>query len=378
MARMDKVGEAVSNAWRNPRRRGGSEEMKAGDPMALALIDGAPASLDAAVAEAARVLAASAAPVLAHIGADVEGAREAVLLAECIGASLDHAASDALFADLDPIRETGAMLTTPLEAAVRADLALVVGRYPGDLAWLGRPARPYGEDIPRKVIALAATPPVPGATAYDAGEGATLLGFIAAVRARVKGRRLASAPPSVELLAAALQQAKFGVALWSAAELEPLAIEAIHGLVRDLNETTRFSTLSAPPPDNGLGVQQVCGWMTGFPLRTGFVRGAPAHDPWRYDARRLVAAGETDCLIWVSAFEDGAPPPANTAIALTSGAGTARVCFAVARPGVDSDAILYDPGVGTFIARRAAAASPAPTVAAILRAIRQSLGGPPC
>jgi formylmethanofuran dehydrogenase subunit B len=300
--------------------------------------------------------------VFGHLGADVDGAREAVLLAERVGGVLDHAASAALIADLDPIRESGAMLTTPLEAAARADVVMLVGRC-DDPDWLNRPARPYGEDVPRAVLRLGAA---------EAGEGADLLAFLATLRAAVKGRRV-TAP-----LAAALSQAKFGVALWSAAELEPLAIEAIHGLVRDLNETTRFSTLSAPAPDNGLGVQQVCGWMTGFPLRTSFVSGAPVHDPWRYDARRLVAAGETDCLIWVSAFEDGAPPPANTAIALTSGAGTARVCFAVARPGVDSDAILYDPGVGTFIARRAAAASPAPTVAAILRAIRQSLGGPPC
>jgi formylmethanofuran dehydrogenase subunit B len=207
--------------------------------------------------------------------------------------------------------------------------------------------------------------------AAEAGDGADRLAFLATLRAAVKGRR------AMQPLAAALLQAKFGVALWSAAELEPLAIEAIHGLVRDLNETTRFSTLSAPAPDHGLGVSQVCGWMTGFPLRTGFVGGAPVHDPWRYDARRLVASGETDCLIWVSAFEDGAPPPAGAAIALTAGAATARVRFAVARPGVDSDAVLYDAGVGTFVAR-AAAASPAPTVAAILRAIRQTLGGAPC
>src|SRR3569833_1218534 len=117
---MDKVGEAVSDAGATSCRRGGSEEMKAGDPMAMAWIDGAPASFDAAVTEAARLLGASAQPVFAHLGADVEGAREAVLLAESGGAALDHAASDALFADLDPVRETGAMLTTPLEAAIRA------------------------------------------------------------------------------------------------------------------------------------------------------------------------------------------------------------------------------------------------------------------
>jgi formylmethanofuran dehydrogenase subunit B len=348
--------------------------------MVTAWIDGADASFDAAVTQAARLLGASAQPVFAHLGADVEGAREAVLLAERIGGVLDHAASAALIADLDPIRETGGMQTTPLEAAVRADLALVIGRYPGDLSWLGRPARPYGEDIPRTVIGLAATPPVGGATAYDAGEGAQLLAFLAALRARVKGRRVAFAPAGVEPLAAALGRAKFGVALWSAADLEPLAVEAIHGLVRDLNETTRFSTLAFAPPDNGAGVQNVCGWMTGFPLRTGFARGAPEHDPWRYDARRLAACGETDCLVWVSSFEGGAAAPAGAAIALCAPGGptAGRVSFAAAEPGRDSDAILFDPAVGGFVARRASAASPLPSVAAILSAIRQTLDAASC
>ena len=359
---MDKVAEAVSDGAEFLHRRSGSQEMREGDSVPLAWIDGAPATLKAAVAQAAHLLDIATAPVFAHLGADVDGAREAVFLAERVGGVLDHVASGALIADLDPVRESGAMLTTPLEAAIRADVVLLVGRY-DDVEWLSRPARPYGEDVPRAVLRLGAA---------EAGEGADLLAFLATLRAAVKGRL------AMEPLAAALLQAKFGVALWSAADLEPLAIEAIHGLVRDLNETTRFSTLSAPAPDYGLGVQQVCAWMTGFPLRTGFVRGAPAHDPWRYDARRLVASGETDCLIWVSAFDGGAPPPADTAIALTSGAATAHVRFAVARPGVDSDAILYDAGVGTFVARRAAAASSAPTVAAILRAIRQTLGGPPC
>ena len=82
----------------------------------------------------------------------------------------------------------------------------------------------------------------------------------------------------------------------------------LNGLVRDLNETTRFSTLPLAAPDNGAGVLAACGWMTGFPMRTGFGAGAPIHDPWRFDAERLVASGETDCVLWISAF--GAASPA--------------------------------------------------------------------
>ena len=117
----------------------------------------------------------------------------------------------------------------------------------------------------------------------------------------------------------------------------------LNGLVRDLNETTRFSTLPLPPPDNGAGVLAACGWITGFPMRTGFGAGAPLHDPWRFDAERLVASGETDCVLWISAF--GAAPPewpnAMTVIALCEPtaqfAKDPNVRIAIGRPGVDHD-----------------------------------------
>src|SRR6185437_14446277 len=97
-------------------------------------------------------------------------------------------------------------------------------------------------------------------------------------------------PVSVlDSIATAVKGARFGVAVWTAASLGALEIEMLHGLVRELNESTRFSTLPLAAPDNGAGVLASCGWMTGFPMRTGFDGGAPLHDPWRFDAERLVA-----------------------------------------------------------------------------------------
>ena len=75
-----------------------------------------------------------------------------------------------------------------------------------------------------------------------------------------------------------------------------LPIEMLCGIVADLNATTRFSGLALAAADNALGVLQACGWMTGFPMRTGFGRGFPEHDTWRFDAARLVESGEADCV----------------------------------------------------------------------------------
>ena len=106
---------------------------------AAASIDGAPASLDEAAAAAARLLARSRQPLIAGLGADIDGARAAIALAERVGGVIEHMHSAALLRDLDCLRETGIMLTTPGEARVRADVVLLVGDgFDGSLA---RPER---------------------------------------------------------------------------------------------------------------------------------------------------------------------------------------------------------------------------------------------
>ena len=188
-------------------------------------------------------------------------------------------------------------------------------------------------------------------------------------------------PPSAALdaLVGVLKDARFGVAVWTAASLGALEIEMLHGLVRDLNETTRFSTLPLPAPDNGAGVLAACGWMTGFPMRTGFGTGAPIHDPWRFDAERLVASGETDCVLWISAF--GVAPPAWLSavnfIALcertTQFTKEPNVRIAIGRPGVDHDAVMHSSDTGTMVAVTASTRSSAPSVAHALKRIGASL-----
>ncbi len=357
---------------------------------AAASIDGTPASLDDAAAAAARLLAQSGQPLIAGLSADIEGTRVAIALAERVGGVIEHIHSAALLRDLDSMRESGVMLTTPGEARVRADVVLLVGdglaqTWPG-LAeqLLAPPARPEGADVKRRIVWLA---PDAGAkiSGFDgdieivaAGLGSPLAANLAALRARIKGRPIAQAGiplPMLDALAGVLKGARFGVAVWTAASLGALEIEMINGLVRDLNEATRFSTLPLASEDNGAGVLAACGWITGFPMRTGFGAGPPVHDPWRFDAERLIASGETDCVLWISAF--GAAPPAwlNAAnvIALCGpGAQFAKkpnVRIAIGRPGVDHDSVLHSPDAGTLVAITASAQSATPSVAEALARI---------
>jgi formylmethanofuran dehydrogenase subunit B len=367
-----------------------------------ASIDGAPASLEDAAAAAAQLLARSSQPLITGLGADIAGARAAIALAERVGGVVDHMHSTALFRDLDSLREMGVMVTTPGEARVRADVVLLVGdgllqAWPGlNERLLRPPARPDGVDVARRIVWLApqADARIPGSggdiEVIAAGHGATLAANLAALRARVKGRpvtRGQNPSPALDALAGVLRGARFGLAVWTAAHLGALEIEMLNGLVRDLNEKTRFSTLPLAAPDNCAGVLAACGWMTGFPMRTGFGAGAPLHDPWRFDGERLVASGETDCVVWISAF--GARPPvwpsAPKFIALcgrtTQFADEPHVRIVVGRPGVDHDAVVYSPDAGTLVALTPSARSAASSVAQALERISACLedaNAPPC
>jgi formylmethanofuran dehydrogenase subunit B len=206
--------------------------------------------------------------------------------------------------------------------------------------------------------------------------------LLASLRARVAGRPTAKTVISskkLDEISSALKAARFGVAVWSEAALDDLTISMLCGLVNDLNEATRFCGLPLMPADNAAGVLQACGWITGFPMRTGFGRGFPAHDPWVFDGRRLVDSGETDCVLWISAYRAAAPAwrKALPIIALTGQQAAFRVPpsvhIDVGRPGHDHDAVEYLPAAGTLAAVNAARPSDMLSVADVITRMASAL-----
>jgi formylmethanofuran dehydrogenase subunit B len=383
--------------------------------LAQAWLNGQPVPVGQAAAAAASLLAASRSAVVAGMGTDVAGVRASVALAQAIGASVDHMDADAVFANLEVLRRSGWIITTPLQTRARADTVLLVGDGLAD-AWPDMAGRLALADAPtvsggsRRVVHVCAPlsswpglsgPPVPAGAAIggpdtsghdDAGEaslavatGKPVLPTLAALRAIVTGRNTSldetTAAPLREL-AATLAAARFGVAIWSAAALDTLAVEMLCGLIDDLNRTTRFAGLPLSPANGAEAVAQALTWTTGFPPRTGFASPAPRHDPWQFDARRLVGSGEADAAVWISAFSPRPPDWDNTVptIALVP-AGTAfrtapNVVFEIGCPGRDHDAMLFDPALGGIAFAAASAPSAAASVAGILSAITAAL--PPC
>jgi formylmethanofuran dehydrogenase subunit B len=369
--------------------------------MEQAWIAGKPATLDSAVAAAAKLLAASRQPLIAGLGTDVAGARAAIALAERTGAIIDHMNSDAVLRGLDVMRSSGVMLTTPSEAYARADTLLLAGEIfgAGEIGSTKRLfdqlARRQGQHgTARRVYwlcpggELAKRAPNEISLTFVGKQPRALPAVLAALRARVAGRPTTGAAASQKILdeaATGLQAAQFGVAIWSPQALDALTIEMLCGLISDLNATTRFCALPLTPGDNAIGVLQTCGWMTGMPMRTGLGRGFAEHDPWLFDSTRLVESGETDCVVWISAYRAQAPrwrglPPT---IALTGrDAGfrsRPRVHIAVGRPGVDHIAVEHVSLTGTLATVEATQPSGAISTAEAIRRICAALPGePPC
>ncbi len=362
--------------------------------MEHAWISGKPTTLDAAIAEAAKLLGASTSILIAGLGTDVAGARAAIRLAQRTGAVIDHMNSESVLRDLEVVRTSRVMMTTPTECHVRADTLLVTGPM-GNAACDQLLEHVIGNDRTkngnrRRLIWLC-----PGRDVLNMANRIQAMPvgrdqkdlpiLLSALRAYVGDRpagKTSVSSKQLRQIAATLKQSRFGTAVWSSAELDSLVIEMLCGLVSDLNATTRFSGLPLAPADNAIGVLHVCSWMTGLPMRSSFGCGFSQHDPWLFDSRRLVASGEVDCVVWISAFRNE-PPPWRTAlpmIALTAPGNLftrpTRVQITVARPGVDDSAVQYLAATGTLAAFAAAKRTDVISVSDVITRITATIKHP--
>jgi len=352
--------------------------------MSAALVHGRPVPLDEAAAAAAAVLGRSRRAAIAGLDADIAAIEAAIRLARRLDGVADHRASRATLRDLDVMRTAGWITTTPLQARARADLVVLVGAgleqdWPDmeeRLALAGPP--PLFPDRARTVVRLC-----PGQT--DAAgprfgetfgaDPAGLPALLGQVRAAIGGRSLPPGADEARRCADLLAAASYGVIVWSASRVDGLVVETVCGLVDELNARTRFAGLPIPAAGNAAGAGQACAWLTGFPLPVGFEGGVASHDPWRYDATRLVESGEADAVLWLCTGDACAPPWAShLPVVAICPAGAAfatppEVAFAVGRPGLDHDGVLHDTALGGLVHRAASAPSDAPRASDVIARI---------
>jgi formylmethanofuran dehydrogenase subunit B len=351
--------------------------------MAVAWIGNRETLVERAAAHAAALLGSSRCPVFS-LDTDIHGTRAAIALAERVGAAYDHADGAALSRETALFTDKGAMTVAPGETRRRADVVVIVGELPqihhefvGELA----------ETVPdlsaknqREFFLVgpngASAPPLNNgrtATLLSCGE-ASLSATLAALRAQYRGRQTSQPVSNFDDFAKALAAARFPVFLFSGDATDGLALEMLQGLIAELNRTSRASGLHLPASENGWGSALASTWMTGFPLRTGFARGLPDFDPWRYDVARMIAAGEADLHLRISS-SIVQPQKKRHRMALIALAKTqkpvagAAVTIAIGEAGVDHEAVVYSSRTGSLRSVDARGASELPSAATAIRLV---------
>lgn len=323
-------------------------------------IDARPATLREAVDAAADLIAAARRPlVYLAPGLTNEAIREAVALADVLGAALDSVTSETALGSILAAQERGRASATLGEARQRADV----------IVWWGvDPSKRY----PRYEERYAPMPPelrAPGAggssrtvIAVDVGgeagpgdvdrrfilpredEVATLGALRALVTAGSGGVPLHGADPvaaaiwaRARALAPALVAGRYVLVVADGespagvpASAEHVRLSALIALVQAMNGPTRAALSLLRAGGNRSGADAVLTSQTGYPAAVDFSRGAPRYRPFDGTASLLAARRELDAVL-VAGRVDDVPETVSALLAaipsvlIGPGASAARV-----------------------------------------------------
>lgn len=309
-------------------------------------IDGAPATLDRAIAHAAAILGQARAPLVHGLACDLAGQRAALSLARRIGAAVDHLHGEAMNANLRALADGGWIAASLAEIANRADLVVAIGdptvampRFWQRVVW--RRDTLTGEAAASRQLvlvgetfdAVAATAPdgrAPERIAVPPADLPSIAAMLATLArgGRVFANQVAGVPvAALRALVEQLKAARYGVVAWSAGALAyphaDLTITALAELLRAINKTTRCVGLPVGGADNALGAQLASLWTAGKPPRLRFRDGEAHHDEMLWSAERMLGAGEADALLWIDALQRRAPPETSVPVVALSRPGAA-------------------------------------------------------
>jgi formylmethanofuran dehydrogenase subunit B len=367
-------------------------------------ISGKAADLKDAVAKAAEILGNARLPLIAGLGTEVQGMRAAMSLADKAGATLDHMNSNGFMRNIQVVQNSGWQITTLTEVRNRVDLLVIVGtdivsvfpRFFERVVW--NKESMFGQDTSaREVVYLGGRDIDTSAGIAPDGRKPDVLpcdlertpDVIAALRALVSGKKLHAAEvggikmADLEKLALRLMAASYSVVAWAAAPLNfphaELTVQNIAELVKTLNNTTRSSGLPLGGIEGDMNANQVCTWISGYPMRTSYARTWPEHDPVHFSTDRLLSSGEADALFWVSSFNPDRTPPATGLPTVVFGhPGMKLECepdvfIPVGMPGADHKGIMFRTDNVVSLPLVQLRASVLPSLSEVLNAIEQAL-----
>lgn len=341
-----------------------------------------------AIERIAELLASSLSPVFS-LDTDVHGTRAAIALAERVGAAYDRLGGEGTARETALMTDKGGFFVAPGEARRRADVVVIAGELPAAHHELvaeiaATPPDLAGQAKTRQVFLVGTETQAPylcdlQPVRLDCA-GADLNGTLSALRAQCAGRAVTSPVADFARFETAVAEGAFAVFLFCGDMLDGPGLEMLQGLVGDLNRKTRASALHLPASESGWTSSMASTWMTGFPLRTGFGRGQPEFDPWRFDVSRMIEEGEADLHLCIAGSgADIAAPRKNLPLVViaptTKPILGAAVTLSCGEPGVTQDAVVYSSRVGTLVSKSADKKTDLPGAASLLRSIGQELPG---
>jgi formylmethanofuran dehydrogenase subunit B len=252
-----------------------------------------------------------------------EAQRVAVEIADLVGACLDTTTSVCHGPSGIAFQAVGEATCTLGEIKNRADVVVFWGGNPAESHprhFTKYSVTPRGMHLPNgrkdRYVVLVDVRKTPSARAADLflqvkpGKDFEVLW---ALRALVKGLPV---PASIEAdtgvplatlvgLVDRMKRARFGVLLFgmglSMTRGKHYNAAAILALARDLNRHTRFVAKPMRGHGNVTGADNVVSWSTGYPFAVNLGRGYPRFNPGEFTTVDLLARGEADAALIVSA-----------------------------------------------------------------------------
>ena len=366
-------------------------------------IGGRDVPLAEAVSAAAALIAKSRLPIFGGLGTDVEGMRAVMSIADRAGGVVDHALSEGQYRNFRVLQSGGWVMSTLTEARNRADLFVMVGSdihklHPRFFERVVCAEQSMFSDTPpkRTVVFLGEGLDQSAATGPRVGDVISLpckpdrIGeILTAMRAMAKGVAVHGetigglARADVEALVERCTKATYGVMVWAPPSLgfpnADLTVQAVAEFVKDLNLVSRFAGLSLGGNEGAVTAGAVCAWQSGFPLRVSFASGKPDYDTERYAMARMLAAKESDLLVWIASYTPDLKPPETdvpTVLLATPGlklAHTPAVLIPVGTPGADHAGLIVRCDNVVSLPLRNLGRSSLPSTAAVLTQIEAAL-----
>jgi formylmethanofuran dehydrogenase subunit B len=279
-----------------------------GQVPAKILVKGAPASFDAALAEAVALLRPAAGRALVVLGPGLAtgAVRAGIAIADGLRATVDTATSVGAGEGILAGQRRGRATSTLGEVKNRADVVLFWGVDPATThpRFLERLVAVEGTHVAggRAVVSVRigdAGGPTSPVLELDESQEASAL---AVLRGLVLGKLPAAAPEHAEFaeLAARLASARYvaivGPGEGRDARRAALRAEGLIALAQALNGPTRCTLISLRDGGNRSGIESALSWQAGYPFAVSYATGVPRYDPgerglhelWRTDAALLL------------------------------------------------------------------------------------------